>query len=107
MQNNLNNEKATHSQVANQNNQQFDISSNSTKAQQQRLLEALKKQPMTTIEIRRELDIIAPAPRIFELRHIYGYNIITHWKYEHTDCGKLHRVALYVLLGESYGAGNE
>ncbi|MEI6730188.1 MAG: helix-turn-helix domain-containing protein, partial [Pseudomonadota bacterium] len=79
---------------------QIDISGNSTKAQQQRLLLALKKQPLTTIAIRRNLDIIAPAPRVFELRHKYGYDIITHWKYEPTDCGKLHRVALYALLGE-------
>ena len=96
------NEKATHSQVANPKETPVDINGNSTAAQQQRLLSALRKQPLTTIEIRRNLDIIAPAPRVFELRHKYGYDILTHWKYEPTDCGKLHRVALYALIGEAH-----
>jgi len=33
-----------------------------------------------------------------ELRHNEGHQILTAWSYEPTDCGKLHRVARYVLL---------
>ncbi|MEI7670315.1 MAG: helix-turn-helix domain-containing protein [Pseudomonadota bacterium] len=95
-----NNEKATYSQVANTNKIQTDTSNNSTEAQRKKLLIALMQRPMTTIEIRRDLDILGVAPRILELRR-NGYNILTFWKQEPTESGKLHRVALYALLGES------
>ncbi len=71
---------------------------NSPKSQCIRLLRALQKHPVSTIHAREELDIMAPAPRVFELRHNQGLNIFTHWKTEPTDRGKNHRVAEYVLL---------
>jgi hypothetical protein len=71
---------------------------NSTSAQRIRLLAALRKHPVSTIHARDELDIMAPAPRVFELRHNRGLNIQTHWKTEPTACGKDHLVAEYVLL---------
>jgi hypothetical protein len=71
---------------------------NSTSAQRIRLLAALRKHPVSTIHAREELDIMAPAPRVFELRHNRGFNILTNWKTEPTACGKNHRVAEYVLL---------
>ena len=71
---------------------------NSTAAQRQRLETELRKHPVSTIYARDELDILAPAPRVFELRYDYGLNIKTHWKTEQTSCGKNHRVAEYVLF---------
>lgn len=65
-------------------------------AQQKRVLDGLLKQPMTTNELREDLDVLAPAARIFELRE-RGFNIITHWEIIDTGHGK-HRVAKYVLL---------
>jgi len=32
-----------------------------------------------------------------------GFDILTQWVHQPTDCGKLHRVALYVLMRESGG----
>ncbi len=51
---------------------------------------------LTTLQARKELDIMHPAARIQELRE-QGHNIITHWTTD--DNGKYkHRVACYVLL---------
>lgn len=76
--------------------------SSSLTAQRSRLLKRLEVAPVTTIQARHELDILAPAPRIYELRHNYGHNIQTHWQVEETPEGKPHRVALYVLLSGKY-----
>lgn len=70
---------------------------NSAAAQRQRLLEELKRRAVSTIQARRDLDIMMPATRIFELRHNEDYNIKTVWVTEETEAGKPHRVALYVL----------
>ena len=76
------------------------ISDNSTAAQRRRALEALEAGPKSTIELRRRWDILSPAPRIKELRD-RGYVILTNWVQHATDCGKLHRVALYVLVSSA------
>ena len=73
---------------------------NSAQAQRQRLLDALRKSPVSTIAARRDLDIMMPAARVHELRHRFGHNIDKVWVQLPTDSGKLHRVALYVLQGE-------
>jgi hypothetical protein len=70
--------------------------SNSAHAQRQRLLERLKISPIDTVTARQELDILCPAARVLELRK-RGHNIETVWIERQTDCGKVHRVALYVL----------
>jgi hypothetical protein len=70
---------------------------NSAAAQRLRILEALRTRPISTLEARRELDVMHPAARVMELR-ADGHNIITHRNREPTDCGKLHTVARYVLL---------
>lgn len=72
--------------------------SNSAEVQRRRLLAALRIQMVSTIVARRELDIMMPAARIHELRHRFGYQIDKVWVKQPTDCGKLHRVALYVLI---------
>ncbi|MFM0334762.1 helix-turn-helix domain-containing protein [Paraburkholderia strydomiana] len=69
---------------------------NSADDQRARLLEALQAGPLTTLEIRSRLDILAPAPRVFELRHM-GKNIVTTWTEQPTDGGRMHRVASYAL----------
>lgn len=74
----------------------------STRTQSTRLLEALQRLgSITTIEARKYLDVLCPAPRILELRRIVGRNRIkTYRARQATDCGKLHSVGLYVLETE-------
>ncbi len=70
---------------------------NSAQNQRERILEALRTHgAITTIEMRKHLDVMSPAPRIMELRRM-GKKITTHWVKQATDSGKVHRVALYVL----------
>lgn len=69
--------------------------SNSADAQRQRLLDRLKVAPVDTVTARRDLDILGVAQRIIELRRFH--RIDTVWTKQQTDCGKVHRVALYVL----------
>lgn len=73
---------------------------NTASAQRARLLTALIKGPVSTIKARHELDILAPAPRVYELRHIEGMKIITHWRTEVTPEGFSHRVGEYVLQSQ-------
>lgn len=73
--------------------------SNSAHDQRKRLLDYLLTHgSIDTITARRELDILGVAQRIIELRK--KYRIDTVWTEQQTDCGKLHRVGLYVLNGE-------
>jgi hypothetical protein len=70
----------------------------STDAQRKRLLDVLNTGiSISTIEARRDLDIMMPAARVFELR-AEGCNIATYWAREPTESGKTHRVARYALL---------
>lgn len=70
---------------------------NSADTQRERLLQALRAHgSITTLEARKHLDILSPAPRIMELRRA-GRGIRTDLVRQATDCGKLHRVGLYVL----------
>lgn len=75
---------------------------NDAAAQRRRAIAMLHTGPKSTIQLRRDGDILAPAARILELRR-RGFDILTQWVQEATDCGKLHRVALYVLMGETGG----
>ena len=69
---------------------------NSANSQRTRLVEHLQEHgSITTIEARRDLDIMMPAARIFELRKL-GYKIDTIWTNATTEQGKKHRVARYV-----------
>lgn len=65
-------------------------------AQRQRLLEALRQHALSTPEIRRSLDIPAPAPRIFELRRD-GHEIARQWIRTTGESGEIHRFALYSI----------
>jgi len=80
--------------------------SNKTKStsatdQRQRILERLRLAPATTIELRQELDVMAPAPRIFELRHNYGYEIDSRMVVDETMPEHKHSVAQYTLIREA------
>lgn len=76
------------------------FSDNSTAAQRARLRDALRIAPVSTIQARRNLDIMMPGARVHELRHREGLTIDTVRTKEPTECGKLHTVALYVLQSE-------
>ena len=75
---------------------------NSARSQRMRLLRRLRESNLTTIEARRDLDILMPAARVFELRAI-GHDIATVWTSAPTDCGRTHRIARYVLSREAGG----
>ncbi|MBK8970498.1 MAG: helix-turn-helix domain-containing protein [Hahellaceae bacterium] len=58
---------------------------------------------MTTIEAREQLDVMQPAPRIFELRKM-GLKILTIWTTSINAQGKKHRNARYVLMSKGGAA---
>ena len=70
-----------------------------TAAQRARLLSALQRRPITTLEARRELDVLHPAARIMELRK-QGHRIERCWTFDVTERGRPHRVARYSLIPE-------
>ena len=69
---------------------------NTAKEQRARVLARLRKAPLTTLEAREELDVLHPAARVMELRK-EGYHIETVTAEDTTACGRVHRVARYVL----------
>lgn len=74
-----------------------DHSDNTAEAQRDRLLNALRAGPITTLQARgKQLDCMHPGARIMELRNL-GHRIQTVWTTDFTPAGKPHRVALYVL----------
>ena len=70
---------------------------NTTAAQRARVLDFLRKRPMSTLDAREQLDVLHPAARVMELRKA-GHDIATHWSRETTAEGGAHRVARYVLI---------
>jgi hypothetical protein len=75
---------------------------NDAAAQRLRAIDLLRTGPKSTLQLRRDGDILAPAARVLELRR-RGFDILTERVQEATDCGKLHSVALYVLMHETGG----
>lgn len=71
----------------------------SVNAQRIRLLTHLRRDSITTIQARRDLNILMPAARVKELRE-RGCNIVTRLIDLPDDQGRLHhRVAIYSLAG--------
>lgn len=70
----------------------------SRETQRTRLLEALKRYRVSTIEARKYLDIMHPAGRVKELRDT-GHDVGLIWTREETDAMRLHRVGVYFLKG--------
>jgi len=88
--------KATHKSSPNRKTYSTDPTN-----QRKRILRKLRKrgpEGLTTIQAREQIDVFAPAPRIFELRHRQGYNIQTVWSLDINAQGNEHRVARYVLF---------
>ena len=52
------------------------LSNTNAAMQRARLLDALKRRELTTLQARRELDVLHPAARVMELRR-NGYAIAT------------------------------
>ena len=97
----MNNERAPAATEAINQNTKCYLNDNSSKAQRIKLLRALRCGGVSTIQARRDLDIMMPGARIFELRHKEGHEIITVWTTEETEAGNPHRVAYYVLKARS------
>ena len=81
---------------------QSDSTFNTKHNQRLRLLDYLKTHgTITTLQARSELDILAPAARIFELRHNYGYRINKIDVDDYTEAKRKHTgIAKYVLVSE-------
>ena len=82
--------------------------SNDALQQRKRILKALAERGplgITTIYAREQLDIMAPAPRIHELRHDYGYNIQLIREPDTNAQGYTHICARYVLLSGKWEGG--
>ncbi len=72
------------------------IQGNTAQAQRNRILSYLHAKPLDTLTARKELDVMHPAARVMELRKS-GIGIKTIKIDRSSDCGKIHRVACYVL----------
>ncbi len=83
-----------------------DTSNNSSaELQRKRVLEALRSagsEGLTTIQLREDYDIMAPAPRIYELRWGEGYNIQLIWDRDENAQGHSHSCGRYILLSGTW-----
>jgi hypothetical protein len=72
-------------------------------AQRSRILTSLmqlKAKGLTTIEMREELDVMSPAPRVLELRE-EGHQIETVWTISENAQAHSHRNARYVFVANT------
>lgn len=77
------------------------LDSHTTAAQAQRMIQALKSGPVSSIEAAQQLDIVHPPSTIRHLRRL-GWGILTEWCYQSAGPGRRpHRVGLYVLPKEN------
>lgn len=67
-------------------------------SQRARILSALRGGPLTTIEIRQYLDVLAVGARIWELVHLHDHRIVMQWVVQVSPAGHRHRVAMYTLM---------
>ncbi|ASW45377.1 MULTISPECIES: helix-turn-helix domain-containing protein [Xanthomonas] len=89
----------THAPAA-ENGPEANIVDTSASAQRARLLAALRKGPVTTLDARRDLNVFVPGVRVFELRQ-EGHPIVTRLIRLLDDQGRPHsRVAQYAMQGE-------
>ena len=89
-------------QTASDKTLQSDSNNNTSHNQRLRLLDYLKTHgTITTLQARGLLDILAPAARIFELRHNYGYRINKVDISDYTEAKRKHTgIAKYVLVND-------
>ena len=89
--------RAGRSDAAAQNELGRDGSPSAAAAQRARILAHLQAgRPLSTIQARRELDVLHPGARVFELRRA-GWPIAMTWVSEETSAGQRHRVGRYWL----------
>lgn len=82
-----------------------EFSGNDTGTQRERLKEAFNRYvTLTTLEIRRWLDILHPAGRVRELRHD-GLDIVMFRKAQETEAGVKHLVGHYVYRRDGGKSG--
>lgn len=82
----------------------YSAKSTATEAQRDRILQALRRRPHTSYDLRR-LGIYQAPARIKELRDKFGYDITTSFVTLTDRDGYTHpRCALYTLVGEPEGA---
>lgn len=72
---------------------------NATHVQNKKVLDRLRHGPVTSAELTRDLDILRPSARIYDLRG-EGHKIVTAWDWDHVN-GTDHRVGRYVLMKET------
>lgn len=73
----------------------------SSTEQDRKMIDALRKGPISTIEAAQELDIVQPPNTIRRLRN-RGFDIRTYWTHQSTEPGRPpHRVAKYILIREA------
>lgn len=72
---------------------------NATHVQNKKVLDRLRQGPVTSAELTRDLDILRPSARIYDLRG-EGHKIVTAWDWDHVN-GTDHRVGRYVLMKET------
>tara|TARA_R110001599_G_scaffold9972_5_gene49281 strand:- start:6531 stop:6797 length:267 start_codon:yes stop_codon:yes gene_type:complete len=81
----------------------IDLNNVDTAAQRSRVIHALRENPkgLSTIQLREEWNVMAPAPRVFELRHDHGFNIEKVYTTSTDSQGHEHRNARYILKPSS------
>lgn len=75
------------------------IKDTSKETQRKAIVEALKMGSQSTIQLREQLGICSPAPRVQELRK-RGYEITTTFREELDTAGVKHRIGVYTLIAE-------
>jgi Helix-turn-helix domain len=75
-----------------------------THLQRQRLMDALRRGPLTIDQARSDLRIPNPGSRVYELRHSLGVNIVTLTSHKSGDDGGRQKVSVYVLMAEQANA---
>jgi hypothetical protein len=69
------------------------------KAQRRRVADYLLRHGQaTTLDLQIHCNALHPPRRVFELRHDFGWEIVTHWQRAEDQQGRSHRVGSYVLL---------
>jgi hypothetical protein len=73
-----------------------DTRGNATETQQRRLLRAFKSGPLSSIDSREHLDVLAFSARVAELE-LFGHRFARRWVLQATAMGRTHRVVQIAL----------
>lgn len=92
---------------AKQGKSKINLNDTSLPSQRKRMLKRLRQKPVTTVDARDQLNVMAPAARVFELKHDHGLNIITTWVTATDSAGRRHKMAEYILLLGKWQGGKK